>query len=178
MKPTVEMIFWIACLLYIATQTVETARILAIIPIPSYSHQIPFRPIWTTLSQRGHKVVVITTDPINDPSLTNLTEINLKFNYEIIKKIDFTKVDDLWINVERNQIWPLSLEIVENVYKHPEVRKMYVADSNQKFDVVIVETVKAPSFYALAHRFNAPLIGKNNVYEIIIQIFHLRLILF
>jgi len=178
MKPTVEMIFWIACLLYIATQTVETARILAIIPIPSYSHQIPFRPIWITLSQRGHEVVVITTDPINDPSLTNLTEINLKSNYELKKTLNFTKMGDSWINVEREQMWPLSKIVVENVYKHPEVRKMYVAASNQKFDVVIAETIKTPGLYALAHRFNAPLIGKNNVYEIVIQIFCLRLILF
>jgi len=166
MKPTIEMISWIACLLYIATQTGETARILAIIPIPSYSHQIPYRPIWITLSQRGHEVVVITTDPINDPSLTNLTEINFKSNYEVIKNLDFTKIEDSWINVEREQMWPLSQKVVENVYNHPEVRKMYVTASNKKFDVVIVETIKSPGLYALAHRFNAPLIGKNNVYEI------------
>lgn len=54
---------------------IECARILAVAPLPSYSHQVAFRPIWKELSLRGHNVTLITTDGINDPTLTNLTEI-------------------------------------------------------------------------------------------------------
>lgn len=74
----IKTIFWIACFLYIAVP-METARILGIIPSPFYSHQIPFRAIWTALSRKGHEVVLVTTDPINNPSLTNLTEITFHF---------------------------------------------------------------------------------------------------
>lgn len=55
----------------------ECARILAVAPLPSYSHQIAFRPIWKELSLRGHHVTLITTDPIKNSSLTNLTEIDV-----------------------------------------------------------------------------------------------------
>ncbi|XP_011059492.1 PREDICTED: LOW QUALITY PROTEIN: UDP-glucuronosyltransferase 2B19-like [Acromyrmex echinatior] len=160
MKLVAEMTFWIACFVYIATP-IETARILAIIAIPSYSHHIPFRPLWTTLSRRGHEVVVLTTDPINDSSLTNLTEINFKSHYNLISKLNFIKNmrTHTWLSTVSEQLWPLSNEITENIYKHPEVRKMYEQDSDTKFDVVIVETIKSPGLYALAYRFNAPLIG-------------------
>jgi len=170
MKPIAEMIFWIGCFVYIATP-IETARILAIISIPSYSHQIPFRLLWTTLSQRGHEIVVLTTDPINDPNLTNLTEINFKSHYNLITKLNFINRETYtWINVLNKQLWPLCNEITENIYKHPKVRKMYELDSDTKFDVVIVETIKSPGLYALAYRFNAPLIGKNDVYKILINV--------
>lgn len=180
MKPIVEVTFGITCFLYIVAP-IETARILAIIPIPSYSHQIPYRPLWTTLSQKGHEIVVLTSDPINDPSLTNLTEINFQSNYKLIRKFNFVRNIEThtWLSATRTQMWYMSREIVENIYEHPEVRKMYVSDSDKKFDVVIVETIKSPSLYALAHRFNAPLIGKNNdVYEIVTFKVHLKFILF
>ncbi|XP_028050159.1 UDP-glucosyltransferase 2 [Monomorium pharaonis] len=160
MKPIAEVTFWITCFLYIATP-IETAKILAIIPIPSYSHQIPYRPLWITLSRRGHEVVLLTTDPINDHSLTNLTEINLQENYKYIRKLNFVKNIKIhtWLSTARTQIWPMIYKTAETIYEHPEVRKLYVSNSNEKFDVVIAETFTSPCFYALAHRFNAPLIG-------------------
>lgn len=164
MKSLTEMItFWIACFLYIAAPT-KTARILAIIAIPSYSHQIPYRPLWTVLSRKGHEVVVLTTDPINDPSLTNLTEIDFQSNYKLLRTLDFVEniKSHTWLSTLRIQLWPLAREIAEHIYEHPEVRKMYAPDSDTKFDVVIAETIKTPALYALAHRFKAPLIGKNN----------------
>lgn len=56
----------------------ESARILAVAPLPSYSHQVAYRPIWRELSLKGHNVTVITTDPMNDPHLVNLTEIDIR----------------------------------------------------------------------------------------------------
>lgn len=56
-----------------------------------------------------------------------------------------------WLSITRTQLWPLFRDITENIYNHPKVRKIYVPDSDQKFDVVIVETLKSPSLYALAH---------------------------
>ncbi|XP_071564735.1 UDP-glucosyltransferase 2-like [Temnothorax nylanderi] len=165
MKPIAETIFWIS-FLYIAAP-VKTARILAIVPIPSYSHQICYQSLWIALSQRGHEVVLITTDPINDPSLTNLTEINFQSNYQLMKKLNFVKNvmagTHAWLRTSRTQIWPLCGDAAENIFKHPKVRKMYAPDSDEKFDLIIVETVKMPSFYALAHRFNAPLIGVSSL---------------
>lgn len=41
----------------------ESARILAVYPTPSISHQVVFRPLMQELAKRGHDVVVITADP-------------------------------------------------------------------------------------------------------------------
>ncbi|XP_025985910.1 UDP-glucosyltransferase 2 isoform X2 [Solenopsis invicta] len=161
MKPTAKVTLWITCFLYIAVP-IETARILAIIAVPSYSHQIPYQPLWTTLSRKGHEVVVLTTDPIDNPSLTNLTEINFQQNYKLMRQCTFVKNREnqtSWIRTLHEQLWNMGRLIAENIYKHPEVRKMYAPDSGEKFDVVIVETIVTPALYALAHRFNAPLIG-------------------
>ncbi|TGZ49800.1 Ecdysteroid UDP-glucosyltransferase [Temnothorax longispinosus] len=95
-----------------------------IIPIPSYSHQICYHSLWIALSQRGHEVVLMTTDPINDPSLTNLTEINFQSNYQIMKKFNFAKnvmaETHAWLRTSRTQIWPLCGEYTENMFKHPK----------------------------------------------------------
>lgn len=67
-------------------QLCEGAKILGIIPTPSYSHQLAFQPIWRELSLRGHNVTVITANPLNDPKLINLTEINISTVYDCIKR--------------------------------------------------------------------------------------------
>lgn len=165
MGPIAKMTFWIMCFLCIVTPFLEAARILAIIPTPSYSHQIAYRSLWAALSQRGHELVVLTTDPVNDPAITNLTEIDFHYNYNVKKKINFIKIKEqfTWINFEFN-FRNIFHTYTENIYKHSEVRKMYAPDSDQKFDVVLVEIFKTPALYPLAHRFNAPLIGKSKKY--------------
>lgn len=164
MGPTAKMTLWIMCFLCIITPFLEAARILAIIPIPSYSHQVAFQSLWTALSRRGHELVVLTTDPVNDPSITNLTEIDFHDNYNAMKGLNHVKSMEqyTWIAIERNIFFSKAHTFTKNIYKHSEVRKMYAPDSDQKFDVVIAEIVITPGVYPLAHRFNAPLIGKSN----------------
>ncbi|KAJ8959692.1 hypothetical protein NQ318_021883 [Aromia moschata] len=63
------------------------ANILGIMPTPSYSHQIVYTPLWKELSLRGHNVTVITTNPVRDPKLVNLTEIDIHFVYTYFANI-------------------------------------------------------------------------------------------
>ncbi|XP_025162999.1 UDP-glucuronosyltransferase 2B9-like [Harpegnathos saltator] len=152
--------FWLTSFLYVVKLT-ESARILAMVAVPSYSHQIVFQSLWAALSQRGHQVVVFTTDPIGDPSLTNLTEIDFRHTYDIFRKIDFAKLryTHNCLSIMQDYIQDKFEAIVEEIFKHPEVRKLYAPNSGEKFDVVLAEAVITPGLYALAHRFNAPLIG-------------------
>ncbi|EFN87379.1 hypothetical protein EAI_17572 [Harpegnathos saltator] len=154
--------FWLTSFLYVVKLT-EGARILAIVAVPSYSHQIAFHPIWAALSRRGHQVVLFTTDPIGDPSLTNLTEIDFRHTYDVIKNIDYAKLRYTydWMTLQQGILQYKSLAIIEEIFKHAEVRKLYAPNSGEKFDVVLAEAVITPGLYALAHRFNAPLIGKS-----------------
>ncbi|XP_047112256.1 UDP-glycosyltransferase UGT5-like [Schistocerca piceifrons] len=54
-----------ACLLTLGDRCLG-ARILAVVPTPSISHQLPLRTVLLELARRGHQVTFITTHPIQD----------------------------------------------------------------------------------------------------------------
>lgn len=134
------------------------ARILGIIPTPSYSHQVVFQPLWKELSLRGHHVTVLTTNPINDPLLTNLTEIDLSFSYKFLE-------DELGqiINSSQNliQTFRLSMKafnmVVDAQLSSPQVQKL-IHDPLERFDLLIVEYFFAAQAY-FSKRFDCPYIG-------------------
>ncbi|XP_019698291.2 UDP-glucuronosyltransferase 3A1 [Harpegnathos saltator] len=155
--------FWLTNFLS-GVRLTEGARILAMVAVPSYSHEIAFHPIWATLSRRGHQVVLFTTNPIDDPSLTNLTQIDFRHIYtqvNIFKKVDFAKLrfTHNWPSLVQDILEHNMQITVEEIFKHPKVRKLYAPNSGEKFDVVLAEIIGSHGLYALAHRFNAPLIG-------------------
>lgn len=137
---------------------INGAKILGVIPIPSYSHQIVYRPLWKELSLRGHQVTVLTTDPVNDPSLTNLTEIDLHFTYETWNKNLLDIISNQENFFKMIEITTLTLnEVIDQQLSHPEVRKL-IKDENEHFDLLIVEYLM-PTMVAFAERFKCPMIG-------------------
>ncbi|XP_050683780.1 UDP-glycosyltransferase UGT5-like isoform X3 [Leptidea sinapis] len=79
-------IFYLILVTYL-TRT-DCARILAIFPTPSISHQVVFRPLTQALANRGHEVTVITPDPaFKDNAPRNLTEIDVHdISYDFWRK--------------------------------------------------------------------------------------------
>lgn len=71
----------------------ESANILGVVLHTSYSHQIPFRPIWRELAARGHNVTVLTTDPMNE-NLANLREIDLSSAYDAWRSTDIIEYSE------------------------------------------------------------------------------------
>ncbi|KAK4872661.1 hypothetical protein RN001_014690 [Aquatica leii] len=139
----------------VTVEVSDSARILGVVPIPSYSHQVVFRPIWKELSTRGHQVVTITTDPIKDPSLVNLTEIDIKSTYDVWNKniVNFTTTTPL---KSFFAIVETILNVSEHILGHRDVQNL-IKNETEYFDVVIVEyTLMSP--LAFAKRFKAPLI--------------------
>ncbi|KAK5639955.1 hypothetical protein RI129_010766 [Pyrocoelia pectoralis] len=145
-------------LLVFLSESCECARILGVIPTPSYSHQVVFQPLWKELSLRGHQVTVLTTNTINDPTLTNLTEIDLSFSYKFLEENlveiinssqSILKVIDLTLSSFAN--------VVDAQLQHPKVEKL-IRDPNEHFDLLIAEYSMAAILY-LSRRFNCPYIG-------------------
>ncbi|KAK4872737.1 hypothetical protein RN001_014766 [Aquatica leii] len=135
--------------------TANASRILGIVPTPSYSHQMVFQPIWKELSLRGHQVTTITTNPINDSTLVNLTEIDLGCLYKTeINHIE--KIINLNLFGFMFAILDAYDEMAHNFLSHRLVQNVIRNDS-EKFDVVMVE-FGLLSMFAFAKRFNAPLI--------------------
>lgn len=150
-------------------------RILIISMFPSYSHQISYRGLCLELHRQGHEIVIVTTDPIKNSSLTNYTEIDLNYFYNGFPEyvtLPYTSITTASIKlqlleVERTVIWVASHILTREVFKNPEVKKLYAASSNEHFDAVIVAQGPAISMNAFAYRFNAPLIGNKKTILII-----------
>lgn len=147
-------------LISVYIKCITTARILGIVPTPSYSHQVVFRPIWAELSLRGHEVVVITTDPMNNLSLTNLTEIDLHSAYDIwikhdianymaVNQFNFGNLIDKMINTMS--------DLAHNQMNHPKVQEL-LNIGNNTFDIVLAELM-FPTMCAFSKLYNCPCIG-------------------
>lgn len=136
------MIVKVLSLVISAVHLCYGANILAIIPTPSFSHQVAFTELWKELSLRGHNVTISTTDPRNDPKLENLREINMRRSYEIwSEKYSFSEQAQqglgLW-NIWEFFLYLLS-DIVEDQLAQTELQDLIYGADKYKFDVVMVE---------------------------------------
>ncbi|KAK9886012.1 hypothetical protein WA026_014798 [Henosepilachna vigintioctopunctata] len=143
-------------------KTCYNARILASIPTSSYSHQVTFRPIWKELAKRGHEIVLMTTDPMEDTE--NIKQIDMSFSYDIMKK---EKYDELVTrkNADPFKVMEKVVAILKKTYfeqlRHPEVQAM-IHNKSEQFDLLMIEVV-FPIHLGLVERFKAPLIGLSSL---------------
>lgn len=137
---------------------IHSARILCLFQIPSISHQVVFQPIWKELSLRGHKVTVITTDPLNDPTLTNLTEFDVGPPlYERMRNVSsvLASKPSHWL---LNAILFLRADkYAESIFNNPQVSAL-INDPSQEFDVVLSE-YSIPLGSMLAAKYKCPLVA-------------------
>ncbi|GJQ66142.1 hypothetical protein Trydic_g4207 [Trypoxylus dichotomus] len=126
---------------------------------PSLSHQSYFQPIWRELSLKGHQVVALTPNPIGDPGLINLTEIDLSEAYHVegVKLFPTIVSKELSTKDGLKHIFDVMERIAIKELSNPEVRAL-IADRRRIFDVVIVE-VHYPALFAFSTKFNCPLIA-------------------
>lgn len=153
---TPKRFLWVALLL---CQGCDAARILAVVPMPSYSHQLAYRPLWKELSLRGHQVVLLTTDPINNPSLTNLTEIDMHGSYKLLSEVNF---NDIFILSEQfapftmmQKLVDFGLALQDYQFRLEDVQNLI---RNGKFDLVIAEFL-VPSSISFGEWFDCPIIA-------------------
>ncbi|CAH0403384.1 unnamed protein product [Chilo suppressalis] len=141
----------------------DAARILAVYPTPSISHQVVFRPLTLELLKRGHELVVITTDPIfpNGKAPANLTEIDFHdksytlWREHFLKSIvnQGTKEDSM----EKGLLmYYTMLEIFKEQITSKEVQTI-LKDKSNKFDLLLLEAYFIPAL-ALTHFIKAPVI--------------------
>lgn len=136
---------------------ISSARILAIVPTPAYSHQIAFRPIWKTLLARGHHITLLTTDPLDDAAIHNLTEINLNFVYGLVNKTKIIKkYKKNFIDVAE-ELLDTRTRVFDAEMGHPDVAKL-IKSANESFDLLIAE-YNFPAFFMFQHKFKCPFIG-------------------
>ncbi|KAJ8974382.1 hypothetical protein NQ317_006161 [Molorchus minor] len=140
--------------LFNLTTLCNAANILGIITTASYSHQVVYINLWRELSLRGHNVTVMTTDPVKDPKLVNLTELDLHWLYKRVANI--SKI------AERATIWNFQQEVIglllpssEEVLSYSPVQELIHNKHQRSFDVVLVEFM-TPEFLAFAELYKCP----------------------
>ncbi|CAG9769604.1 unnamed protein product [Ceutorhynchus assimilis] len=132
----------------------DCANILGIVPAASYSHQLAYMNLWNELSLKGHKVSVLTTDPQNNP---NLTEIDLSLGYKLLEEHSWSQK-----NIEGNSLDYLHFlsqclcDGVDLYLNLPEVQNL-INNKTLHFDVVMVESLFA-EFLVFGELFEAPTI--------------------
>ncbi|XP_074037416.1 UDP-glycosyltransferase UGT5 isoform X2 [Leptinotarsa decemlineata] len=137
----------------------DSAKILGFFSFPSVSHQIIFQSIWKELSLRGHKVTVITPNPLSDTSLKNLKEIDVRSAYEVLSKKNFsgsmgTSTSTLF---KVFFIHDMLISITEAEIQQKSVLELMALDENH-FDVILVQSLH-PLMYFTGAKFRAPIIG-------------------
>ncbi|XP_020710188.2 UDP-glycosyltransferase UGT5-like [Athalia rosae] len=156
--------FFIATVILFLISTLRVgngARILGIFPVSSISHQVVFRGLTLALNKRGHELVVVTPNPVRDPTLKNYKEIDLSYLYDDRKNLDSLqfKTNTNWLDIFWNDLENLFDVYTHKILQTPELKELYSPDNDETFDLVLIESLFFPSLLALATRFDAPIIG-------------------
>lgn len=135
----------------------DGANILAVVLHTAYSHQIAYRPLWKELSLRGHNVTLLTTDPMNNATLTNLTEIDLSVGYKVWTSTDIIEYSEKHnMFTVLNKIVEVGGDVIDAEMSVPGVQKL-LQEEGHHFDLVIAEPYY-PFAMAFSEKFNCPLI--------------------
>ncbi|XP_047539477.1 UDP-glucosyltransferase 2-like isoform X5 [Vanessa atalanta] len=150
----------LAVLLVLLFAKCECAKILAVFPTPSISHQVVFRPLVHELARRGHDVTVITTDPVfpKGQSPQNITEIDVHdISYNIwttFLQADKGREENAQAQV--NFILELLVRIFEEQMKTTDVQKL-INDKKNKFDLLFIESCIRPAL-GFTYLYKVPVI--------------------
>lgn len=148
-------------LISILFTNIRPAKILAVYPTPSISHQVVFRCLTDELIKRGHHVTVVTTDPKypKGKSPQNLTEIDVHdlsysiWKEEIIRLSSEESKSDLRDSML--DIFKLASSVFQAQLQTSEFKE--IIRKKEKYDLLLVEAYFRP-LLVLSHIFKVPLI--------------------
>nr|XP_023020194.1 UDP-glucuronosyltransferase 1-3-like [Leptinotarsa decemlineata] len=137
----------------------DSAKILGFFPYPAISHQSPFQALSRELSLRGHEVTAITPNPLNDPTLKNLTEIDVRFVYDILARRNMTVQMGKGFSTYFKVMFlhETILALVDAELQQKNVAKLLTYDESH-FDVLLAPAIH-PLTYLFAAKFRAPVVG-------------------
>ncbi|KAJ3641637.1 hypothetical protein Zmor_028133 [Zophobas morio] len=139
--------------------TANCVNILGVFMYPSISHQLVYHKIMQELSLRGHHVTFVTPDIVNNPALTNLTEIEVRCAYDVLEEKNVQKMcsKDLTSYDIMRSYYELLETIADRELSSPSFKKL-LGDHNRTFDLILVELMH-PVMHALSGKFKAPVVG-------------------
>lgn len=143
-------------IIILVIQFSDSARVLGIFPVPSFSHQQMFQTIWKELTIRGHDVTVVSPDILNDSSLKNLTEIDMSYIYSgRASTKNLLKDTSMFIKVPYYH--KIMKRSIVGVFENENVKNLI--ESRVDFDVLILQSID-PLLFAIAARYRVPIVGE------------------
>lgn len=144
---------------------VNGGQILAITPLPSYSHNMFYACLFRKLNQNGHNITVLTGYPITDRFLENYTEIYLSYVHDhvIASNVNEYNSESSWINDMEN-VWSLTYIATKKLLQDKAVTELFLHGNTHKFDLVILEHSFSPNSYSISWKLKVPYICKCNYF--------------
>ncbi|XP_058054053.1 UDP-glycosyltransferase UGT5-like [Anopheles bellator] len=137
---------------------VEGAKILGIFPTSARSHFIVGSALMKELARRGHEVTVINPFPQKKP-LKNYRDIDVSASEDILQKLIPNMFDmadqSVWESITKT--YEFGHMITNQSLRHPNVVKLI--NSNEKFDLVVMENFLNDAHLGFAHHFKVPCIA-------------------
>ncbi|KAJ8925490.1 hypothetical protein NQ315_009328 [Exocentrus adspersus] len=142
----------------------QCARILGVFQMPTVSHQNVFQALWKELSLRGHDVTVVTPYPLKDPSLVNLTEIDMSYASDSMKRhgFQFFMRKEYPVHTKIPKIFAINYDAANAIFSNEQFVNIY-NNSKEKFDVILAQTYISPIMYSLGYKLGAPVIGVSSM---------------
>ncbi|XP_011296946.1 UDP-glucuronosyltransferase-like [Fopius arisanus] len=139
----------------------KSARILAVFPLASASHSAVLHTITVELAKRGHELVVFDGYPVGTEieNLKNYREHHLVENEvssQELRQVLKRQVNLLQLMLKLPEV---SERLMERTFSNPEMSRLIEPNSEETFDLIIIEWVTWDSLNALGYRFKAPVIG-------------------
>lgn len=136
------------------------ARILGVFPTPSISHQVAFRPLMQELANRGHELVILTTDPAfpRGQAPPNITEIDFHdISYDYFREHFTKKLEG--VNHDSYKMLELVFKVMNEVAEIQIQTQDFqnLLKKNSSFDLIFVEAFVRPMLI-VSHVFKAPVI--------------------
>ncbi|KAJ9601563.1 hypothetical protein L9F63_000306, partial [Diploptera punctata] len=163
----ISVIIFVALLFAANFKESDEARILGLGPLPGTSHMIANTAVLKELAARGHDVTVITPFQPEKP-IPNYRVIPLKkITFDDLMQLDNNdgeeksnmnpfEMQDMSIFMIVFMLWGFGEAICDISLAEESVQKLI--NSNEKFDLIIMEAFYTNCFLGFAHKFNAPVV--------------------
>ncbi|XP_055851746.1 UDP-glucosyltransferase 2 [Episyrphus balteatus] len=149
---------FVALFFLTSTQYSYAYKILFMGPFPAPSHWLWLEHFVNGLIERGHHVTTITNFHSKTPN-KNLTEVVLNPKFDIPKHYPKSAIFSLRFSSDFQNLqmwWDIGVRTSEHALNDVNVKKLI--QSQQKFDLIILEQFFHESFLMFAHKFNAPIV--------------------
>lgn len=137
----------------------KCAKILGLFVTPSISHQQTFQEVCKGLAQRGHDVIFISPNVLNDNIVKSLTQIDLHYIYATLKTHDPNKYLSKDASTYRRVLGYYELGRIPTELVFQDERVIEILNYNTDFDAIIVQAFH-PLVFAVAAKFQVPIIGE------------------